>query len=380
VTQFETYGLDPAILQALQQMGFEKPSPIQEATIPLVLQGEDLIALAQTGSGKTAACAIPICHRVDTQNLHVQALIIVPTRELALQYATETQKIGGRKGVKAFALYGGEDQSLQEAKLRSGVQVLIATPGRLIDLIYQRVIDLSHVDTLILDEADEMLSMGFVEDLEFIIHCLVHEHQTLLFSATMPKDIRRIAQQHMKQPKEISLVSEVAGPETLEHRFVYCSHGGSRPKVLVSLISEFEPKQSLIFCQSRHQVEEVHRFLKGKFPATDFLHGGLNQELRTIITNKFRSGRIRHLVVTDVAGRGLDFSGVTHVFIYQLSSDIDAYVHRAGRTGRSGREGVATSLVTSRELGILREVLKRIKRNPIWIGSPPPPPPAPRRR
>jgi ATP-dependent RNA helicase DeaD len=178
---FDLHALDPAILKALEKMNFKEPSDIQAQTIPLIQQGKDLIALAQTGSGKTAACAIPICNRVDTTRTEVQALIIVPTRELALQYATEAQKIGVYKGVKAFGICGGEDASLQQSKLKNGVQVLVATPGRLIDFIYSRLIDLSHVETLILDEADEMLSMGFYDDLEFIIKCLVHPHQTLLF-------------------------------------------------------------------------------------------------------------------------------------------------------------------------------------------------------
>src|SRR5215204_6322479 len=219
---FTTLQLDPAILKALEKMNFKEPSAIQLQTIPLIQQGKDLIALAQTGSGKTAACAIPICNRVDTARRDVQALIIVPTRELALQYATEAQKIGVYKGVKAFAIFGGEDPSLQQSKLKHGVQVLVATPGRLIDFVYSRQIDLSQVETLILDEADEMLSMGFYDDLEFIIQCLVHSHQTLLFSATMPAAIRKLAKLHMQDPQEINLILEQASPDLIHHQFVYC--------------------------------------------------------------------------------------------------------------------------------------------------------------
>ena len=367
---FSDLALDPAILKALDKMGYKEPSPIQAEAIPLVLQGHDLIALAQTGSGKTAACAIPVCNRVDIERPLVQALIVVPTRELALQYATEVQKIGVEKGVKAFAIYGGEDASMQQSKLKHGVHVLVATPGRLIDFIYSRQIDLSHVETLILDEADEMLSMGFYEDLEFIIQCLVHDHQTLLFSATMPKDILKIAKNHMKEPREVSLTSAQASPQTIEHRFVYC-HFKDKEASLVKMMKELQPKQAIIFCHSRGEVEKVCRSLQKQIEGVDFLHAGLSQDIRSIITGKFRSGRTRFLVATDVASRGLDFSGVTHVFIYHLADDPDLYVHRSGRTGRQDREGIVITFVTDRELRSLSKVLEKIKKEPIWIGEKP---------
>ena len=368
---FAEMGLDPTILKALEMMDFKEPSPIQAEAIPLIQKRHDLIALAQTGSGKTATCAIPVCDRVNTDAKDVQALIIVPTRELALQYATETQKIGKLKGVKAFAIFGGEDAAMQLSKLKHGVQVLVATPGRLIDFIYSRSIDLSHVETLILDEADEMLSMGFYDDLEFIIKCLVHEHQTLLFSATMPKEIKSIAKHHMKDPMEVSLISQQAGPTSIDHRFMYCHHK-ERDAALIQLIEQLQPKQGIVFCHSRIQVENVCRALQKKLDGVDFLHAGLGQDLRTVITNKFRSGRIRFLVATDVAARGLDFSGVTHVFIYHLSDDPDIYVHRSGRTGRQDRAGVVVTLVTDREIPTFKRVLGLIKREPNWIGNPPP--------
>ena len=370
MTHFDELGLDPSILAALEKMSFKEPSAIQAQAIPLIMQNRDLIALAETGSGKTAACAIPICHRVEVQKPQVQALIIVPTRELALQYATETQKIGLYKGVKAFAIYGGEDAALQQSKLKHGVQVLVATPGRLIDFIYSRQIDLTHVETLILDEADEMLSMGFYDDLEFVIQCLVHEHQTLLFSATMPREIKHIAKQHMKDPLEIVLTSQQAAPKTIEHRFLYCRHH-EREGALSKLIEDLQPKQSLVFCRSRHECESVCKGLKKHVAGVDFLHAGLNQDVRTIITSKFRNGKIRILVATDVASRGLDFSGITHVFIYHLGDDPDVYVHRSGRTGRFDKAGIVVTLVTDRELSTLKRILKLIDREPIWVGAPP---------
>ncbi len=370
IVTFADFNLHPEILQALIEMGYKSPSPVQAETMPLIMQGNDLIALAKTGSGKTAACAIPICNRVDTTQTYVQALIIVPTRELALQYAIETQKIGTHKGVKAFAIYGGEDASMQLSKLKHGVHVLVATPGRLIDFIYNRLIDLSKVSTLILDEADEMLSMGFYDDLEFIIQCLVHQHQTLLFSATMPQQIRKIAKQHMKSPLEVTLQQSEVTPANLEHRFLYCHHN-ERGAALVHTINELNPKQAIIFCRSRDEVERVCKGLKQHFSGVDYLHAGLSQDMRTIITGKFRNAKIRFLVATDVAARGLDFSGVTHVFIFHLDNDPDVYLHRSGRTGRCDREGMVVTLVTDRELGALKQILHRIKREPIWIGDPP---------
>lgn len=377
--QFSDFNLDSAILTALERMQYKEPSPIQSEAIPIILEGKDLIGLAQTGSGKTAACAIPMCHKADISSLHIQTLIIVPTRELALQYATEAQKIGKDKGVKAFAVFGGENATMQLSKLKHGVQILVATPGRLIDFIYSRQIDLSKVATLILDEADEMLSMGFYDDLTFIMQCLNHPHQTLLFSATMPKQIGEIAKQHMKSPQEICLTDQQRSPSTIDHSFVYCNHSHKGP-VLVDLIEKLKPQQTIVFCRSRDEVERVCRGLKRTFDGVDYLHAGLGQDIRTIVTNKFRTGRIRILVATDVAARGLDFSDVTHVFIYHLADDPDIYVHRSGRTGRKEREGAVVTLVTDRELRALQSVLGAIQRDVKWIGPPPPPPQRARRQ
>lgn len=367
---FEDLDLHENILKAISKLGYEKPTPIQEKAIPIIQEGRDLIALAQTGSGKTATCTIPVCNRVNTDSSAIQALIIVPTRELAMQYATEAQKIGKYHGVKAFAMFGGEDDSLQEAKLDAGVHVLIATPGRLIDFIYSNRIDLKDVETLILDEADEMLSMGFYDDLEFIIDCLIHEHQTLLFSATMPPKIRQLAKLHMKDHLEVSLISKKASPSKIKHQFIYC-RPHEKEKKLIEAMKALNPKQSIIFANSRRQCEDLQRALKSHYKGVDFLHGGLTQNIRTVVTNKYRQKRVKHLVATDVAARGLDFSGVTHVFIFQLSDDIDAYVHRSGRTGRVDRHGVVTTLVSKRELRSFQKVLNRVKCKPVWIGDEP---------
>ncbi len=370
MTQFSEFNLDDTILQAIERLGYKEPTPIQSATLPVIQSGKDIIALAQTGSGKTAACTIPICNRVNVHKKDIQALIIVPTRELALQYATEAQKIGKERQVKAFAMYGGESDTLQETKIRDGVQVLIATPGRLIDFIYSRRINLTQVATLVLDEADEMLSMGFYDDLEFIIQCLNHAHQTLLFSATMPPKIRIMAKAHMIDPVEISLIDQRAGPKNIDHQFVYCLPHEREDKLLI-MLKEFTPKQSIIFANSRNQCEKIQKNLQRSLPGVDFLHGGLSQDLRTTITSKFRMGKIKHLVATDVAARGLDFSGISHVFIFQLSPDPDIYIHRSGRTGRVDRKGIVTTFITKYEVKLLQNLLNRIKCEPKWIGQVP---------
>lgn len=365
---FTELGLDESILSALKEMNYQTPSMIQQQAIPIVLNKKDLIARAQTGSGKTAACAIPICQLIDTSSSLIQALILVPTRELALQYATEAQKIGKYKGIKAFAIFGGEDAAMQKSKLQSGVQLLIATPGRLIDFIYSRDIDLSHVKIFVLDEADKMFSMGFVEDIEFIIQCLIHRHQTLLFSATMPKVIHEIASKHMHTPENISL--QETHPAKINHKFLFCKHF-ERFEKLENLIREHNPVQAIVFCATRFQAEEVGRSLQKHFDHVDVLHAGLTQSIRTIITSKYRSQKIKILVATDVAARGLDFSHVSHVFIYELSDDIDTYFHQSGRTGRFEKEGAVISLVTSRELKLVDRLEKRLKQDLQWIGEKP---------
>lgn len=369
--KFSDLPLAPEILKALEEMDFKEASFIQQQAIPKVLENQDLIALAKTGSGKTAACAIPICQKVDVSKPEIQALIIVPTRELALQYAQETQKIGRYKRVKAFALCGGEDYSLQQSKLKAGVQVLVATPGRLIDFIYSRSIDLTNVTTLILDEADEMLSMGFIDDLEFIIQCLVHEHQTLLFSATMPKGIRHIAMNYLKNPQEIALAKDEETPVQIDHKFLFCHHKDREAKLL-ELIQQLQPKQAIVFCHSRIQTEHVAHFLKRHLDHVDMLHAGFGQDIRTIVTSKFRQQKVRILVATDVVARGLDFSSVSHVFIFELSQDPDTYIHRSGRTGRFDKEGEVVTLVTHRELHTTHRIEKKLGKELYWIGEPPP--------
>lgn len=372
MTLFSELGIEQNLVDTLSKRGYEKATSIQAHTIPAVLKGHDILALAETGSGKTAASVIPICQLIERNEEGIQALIIVPTRELAMQYVTETQKISDGKNIRSFSIVGGSDAGIQQAKLRSGVDILIATPGRLIDFIYNRLIDLSSVRFLVLDEADEMLSMGFYDDLQFIMDCLIHKHQTLLFSATMPKQIHELTKKHLNEPVEIRLISDNLRPSTIDHWFIY-ANPRNKTELLIKEIKEKNPNQAIIFASSREACESLHKSLSHQVDSVDFLHGGLSQDIRQIVTNKFRQGKIKFLVATDVAARGLDFSGVSHVFIHQLSKDPEVYLHRTGRTGRQNRSGMAVTLVTDRDLSILKRVLEKTKLEPQWINGVTPP-------
>lgn len=358
--KFEELGIENTIIEALYLMGFKEPTPIQEKAIPLVLEGKDLLGLAETGSGKTAASVVPICQKIDPKNEKIQALIIVPTRELALQYSEEAQKIGKIKNIKVFAILGGEDFDLQLAKLKNGVHLLIATPGRLIDFIYARHIDLSFVKILVVDEADQMLSFGFFEDLVFIMQCLQQQYQMLLFSATMPEEIDQLLKKQEKEFVEIRLTTERNVPKNLTHRFVLSSFQ-EKSSVLAALLKELDCNQCLLFANSRKEVESLYKFLRNKLNSIEFLHGGLDQRIRLKITTKFARGKIRYLIATDVASRGLDFAGITHVVNYQLPFEDETYTHRAGRTARAGREGMCITLFTPREKKRVENICKQLR-------------------
>lgn len=364
---FEELQLDPLVIEGLYHLGFKEATPVQEKAIPFILQGKDVIALAETGSGKTAACVIPMCHKVDLSTNKIQVLILVPTRELALQYAEEAQKIGRFKKVSVFAMLGGEDMDLQRAKLKNGVHILVATPGRLIDFIYSRAIDLTAVSTLVLDEADQMLSLGFYEDLVFVMECLVQEHQTLLFSATMPAEITKIAKEHMSDPLEIPLIGEKPTPKHLVHQFFLCKSMQHKQIDIIEVLKRIEPTQCLLFANSRHEVEKIARELKKHLLSVDFLHGGLDQRMRMSIISKFSRGKIRYLVATDVASRGLDFSAITHVINIQLPFENETYMHRAGRTARAGRKGVCITFVTARDKKRVHSLCKQFGKEPEWL-------------
>jgi ATP-dependent RNA helicase DeaD len=290
--KFTDLDLKPLILAGLRDMEYVDLTPVQEKTFPHVLSGRDIIARAETGSGKTAACAVPLVQMVDTSIKAVQALILVPTRELALQYVREIAEIARRTNIKPYAVYGGFSIHIQKAKLNHGVDILVATPGRLIDLLRNSTLSLSNVRTFVLDEADNMLNMGFISDVEFIISCLIHEHQTLMFSATMPQEIEKLAQKYLKTPITISLNKGQKAPQNLQHHFLQINIKNRRESLL-NYLDEAQPKQAIIFCNSRRNAEKLHDHLKKKLTSTEIIHGGLEQSKRTSLFNRFRRMEIK---------------------------------------------------------------------------------------
>lgn len=368
---FSELNLKPEILEALSHMGYKELTPIQEKTFGAILSGRDLLARAETGSGKTGACGVPLVHTIDPSINAIQALILVPTRELALQYVDEIHQISRLAKVVPFAIFGGFSMEIQRAKLKDGVHILVATPGRLIDFLYNTTsIDLSSVQTLVLDEADEMLKMGFVEDVDFIMSCLIHDHQTLLFAATMPHEIDRLIGTYLKDPIRVELNRDQVAPQSLVHHF---QHMGLRDRlnILVEYLHEKEVSQAIIFCNSRHHGEKLLSELKGKVASLEYIHGGLEQSRRTSIFDRFRRKEITFMIATDVAGRGLDFSHVSHVINYDYPLGLESYIHRTGRTGRMGRSGIAMTFVTDKDLVALKALLQTNRIEPVWRDAPP---------
>jgi len=367
--KFSELNLPQAILSSLKKIGFKELTPIQEATYPIILTGCDICALAETGSGKTSACAIPLIQKVDSNSRTIQGLVIVPTRELCIQYVDEIHKIALRTPVEVFAAYGGFDKSIQVTKIKHGVHILVATPGRFIDLMYDGIIDLSDVRCAVLDEADRLLDDGFLEDIEFILSCIRHEHQTLLFSATMNEKTKKLATDCLRNPKHISLISNQAVPKSIKHYFSYVNQG-TKEKVFLNYLRCEKVSQMIIFCNTRRMVDTLHRVMRKHFRDTEYIHAGLIQNKRSSIVRRFRTKKIRYLIASDVASRGLDFSHVSHIVNWDFPR-VEQYAHRTGRTGRMGRKGQALSLITQRDIPAIKEVLRVTKITPHWIGSDP---------
>ena len=367
--KFSELDLKPEILKALTDMGYQDLTPIQEKTFSPILNGRDLLARAETGSGKTAACGIPLVQMIDPSLNAIQVLILVPTRELALQYVEEINNISRLADVVPFAVFGGFPMEIQKAKLRDRVHILVATPGRLIDFLYHTTsIDLSSVRTLVLDEADEMLKMGFIEDMDFIMSCLIHKHQTLFFAATMPEEINRLIRAYLKVPVRVELNKEQVAPQSLVHHFQYTGRR-DRLDALIEYLKREKISQAIIFCNSRHHGEKLIKELEGKFESIEYIHGGLEQSRRTSIFERFRRNKITFMVATDIASRGLDFSHVSHVINYDYPFGQESYTHRTGRTGRMGRAGIAMTFVTDQELEGLEFLFKTNLIDPVWHGN-----------
>lgn len=346
--KFTDLGLSKEALQAVVQMGFEEPTPIQVKTIPSLLKGRDVIGHAQTGTGKTAAYGIPIVERTDAGNLMVQAIILTPTRELAIQVAEEINKIGRFRRIQAVPIYGGQSIERQIRALRKGVQIVVGTPGRVIDHIERKTLRLNHIRMVVLDEADEMLDMGFIDDITTILKETPKERQTLLFSATMPDAILKIASRYMQNPERVSIAADTLTTPKINQIF-YEVRESEKTDALCRLIDAEDSDLFLVFCHTKKDVDEVSSDLKMRGYDAEAIHGDFSQVQRESVMKKFRKGAIDVLVATDVAARGLDISNITHVINYSIPQNPDSYVHRIGRTGRAGKEGIAITFVTPRE-------------------------------
>src|SRR5918911_1042732 len=363
MTTFQDLGLSEPVLKAIGELGYEEPTPIQARTILRVLAGADVIAQAQTGTGKTAAFALPIIQRLDRSVRQPQALVLTPTRELAVQVAEAFQSYGKYEPVAILPVYGGQPIERQLRALERGVHVVVGPPGRVLDHIRRGTLKLATVRSVVLDEADEMLDMGFIEDIEAILQETPPERQTMLFSATIPAPIANLAKRYLKNPERISVEAEQLTVPQI--RQVYYEVGGRDKFEVLARVIDFEmPSSAIIFCRTKSEVDSLgERLIARAFPA-ETLHGDLSQIQRDRVMSRFRTGQVELLVATDVAARGLDIEHVSHVINYDIPLDPEIYVHRVGRTGRAGRTGCAITLVTPRERRLLRTI-ERVTGAPI---------------
>jgi ATP-dependent RNA helicase DeaD len=346
---FQGFGLSSTTLEGLKNMGYDKPTPVQRDTIPGVLEGEDLVVQSRTGTGKTAAFGIPIVERVDVGRGEIQALVLTPTRELTMQVREEIARIGASKGVRVQSIYGGDSIAEQVRGIEAGAQVAVGTPGRVLDLLKRGALRLDAASTLVLDEADRMLDMGFAVEMGQIMTFVPKERQTLLFSATVPLGIRGLIYNYLKEPRWVLLSEDFAYVKEVRHTYIITPRM-QKEAVLEKLIEYDQPSSSMIFCNTREEVRSVANFLVRRGLPAAMISSDLPQRKREQVMARFRSGHIRHLVATDVAARGIDIEELSHVFVYSTPDSPEAYIHRAGRTGRIGRGGVVVSLVSATDL------------------------------
>ena len=367
--KFSSFNCSEAILKAVSDMGFEEATPIQAQSIPFILEGKDVIGQAQTGTGKTASFGIPLLEKIDPRNKQPQALVLCPTRELAIQVAEEIGRLGKYiRGIKSVPIYGGQPIDRQIRVLRSGAQIVIGTPGRVIDHLKRGTLKLHEIKFLVLDEADEMLNMGFVEDITEILKTVPPERQTVLFSATMPKAILDITNRYQRNPELVKVVHKELTSTNVE-QFYLEVHSRDRVEVLSRLLDMYQPKLSLAFCNTKKKVDEVTAQLQTRGFSCDKIHGDMKQQQRDAVMDRFRTGAIELLIATDVAARGLDISGVECVFNVDVPQDEEYYVHRIGRTGRAGKDGMSFTFVSGKEFLLMKDVMrytaKKIQRHEI---------------
>jgi len=359
---FQELGLNEKLLQGVEELGFTQPTAIQEKAIPVLLSGtKDLIGLAQTGTGKTAAFGLPLLQLIDASQKHPQALVICPTRELCLQIVNELELFKKHiKNIHIVAVYGGSSISMQIRDIRRGVHIVVATPGRLIDLIERKAVNLEQIKYVVLDEADEMLNMGFQEDIEFILKNTPERDSTWLFSATMPPEIRNVSKRYMQDPVEITVGKKNTANKNIDHQY-YVTSAQHRYEALKRLI-DFNPGMyGIIFTRTKADAQDIAEKLTREGYDIDALHGDLTQQQRNKVMDEFRDKTLQLLIATDVAARGIDVQGITHVINYELPDDVEVYTHRSGRTGRAGKTGVCMSIVHTREIGRIRQIERMVQ-------------------
>lgn len=357
MTNFNQFGLKNELVQAVTQLGFTSPSPIQQNTIPLLInETTDIIALAQTGTGKTAAFGLPLLQKLDPENRHVQALILSPTRELCIQIKDEMVKYAAfMDDVQITAVYGGASISEQIRQIKKGAQIIVATPGRLIDLLDRRAIRLDQAATVVLDEADEMLNMGFREDIDTILEAAEQRKEAWLFSATMNNDVRRIAKRFMNQPKEVAVAKENVGNENIAHQY-YVVQSRYRYEALQRLLDVTQDIYGIIFTRTKQDAHDISEKLVKDGYKVSALHGDLDQNMRSKVMAKFKNRQLQVIVATDVAARGIDVNDISHVINFELPDDPEVYTHRSGRTARAGKKGICISIVTPKEISKIRRI------------------------
>lgn len=360
-TKFAELELKDTVVNAIDDMGFENPSEIQIESIPAIMQGFDIIGQAQTGTGKTVAFGAPIISKIDPANKDVQAIIITPTRELAIQIYEELKRLSKYEKFQSIPIYGGQSMDKQISALKKGVSIVVGTPGRILDHIRRKTLKLHSVKYLVLDEADEMLNMGFIDDIKEIIKHTGEDRQTLLFSATMPKPIKTLAEKHLKDNVKHIQVLKKSMTVAKTEQFYFEVQNNARAEALCRIIDLDTPESAIIFCKTKRNVDELVSLMHSKGYVIEGMHGDMNQNQRLSTLKKFKNGHLNFLVATDVAARGIDAQNVTHVINYELPQDTESYVHRIGRTGRANKSGIAYSLVTRKEFSKLKEIERTIR-------------------